>query len=278
MTASRFTFHRPAGEVAWQRQQRDRYADEGTPDGVDLSLKRAKIVPVSRKVANRIIAKYEWLGTISQHASYFYAIKFGNHVGGVTCVSIGSGGPAPGVYKTFGFTERNELAYLCRGACVHWAPKGANSKLVAWTCRILTQTTPSKLVVAYADTDAGEIGTIYQACGWTYVGPGGVTTQWVSPRGVMRNQHILMDLVRDRGGTSVQWAKVLRNAGWTEQKTNPKHRYIQFLGSPTEALKQRIDEMSGPYPKRQSAGSIADDAPAHQRGEGGSIPTPALQE
>ena len=51
-----------------------------------------------------------------------------------------------------------------------------------------------------------------------------------------------------------------------------KYKYLMPLDV---EMRARILPLAQPYPKR--AGSIAADAPAHQAGEGGSTPTPALQ-
>ena len=55
-------------------------------------------------------------------------------------------------------------------------------------------------------------------------------------------------------------------------KTPGKHMYLLPLDSD---IRCRILPLAQPYPKR--AGSIATDALAHQAGEGGVTPTPALQ-
>lgn len=247
---------------------------DGVPDGVPhLNVKQAVIRSVSRKLAEHIILKYEWLGTMGK-STYHYGIFYGDYCAGVCCVAVG--GDTAGVYSHRPFKiEPIELATLVRGACVHWAPIGSNSKLVSWTCRLLAKETRCKIVLAYSDTDAGEIGTIYQACNWIYIGKGASTRQWVAPNDRVFDMKLPYNMKIAQGGTRKQSADALRRAGWHEQDSNPKHRYISILDRSDLALVQRVEQMRLPYPKR--AASIVSDAPGVQPGEGSATLTAALQ-
>jgi hypothetical protein len=274
--ASRSTFREPAGDVAWQRQLRDRYADEPMPPVPHLDVKRAVVRAVSRRVAEQIILKYEWLGTMAA-TCYHFGLFFGPFCAGVTC--IGSNGTAK-AHAGDGFgIPTSSLLMLSRGACVHWAPPGSNSKLIAWTARLLGRAKTGKLIIAYADSDAGEIGTVYQAAGWAYIGRSGSAGNLVAPNGRAYNRKILYDARRSAGRlASVSWAAqrdALLAAGWRIEPSNPKHRYVSVLDRSDTALVARIDALRQPYPKRAKQSS---DAPAVQAGEGGAAPTGTLQE
>jgi hypothetical protein len=141
-----------------------------------------------------------------------------------------------------------------------------------------------RLLLAYSDTDAGEIGTVYQAAGWAYVGRGKATTQFLAPNGRLYDQKIVYD-TRRKAGTlaSVSWTAqrdALRAAGWSEQQSNPKHRYVCVLDRSDSALVERIESMRRPYPKREipARAKHPSDAPGVQPGEGGAAPTRTLQE
>jgi hypothetical protein len=279
--ASRSTFRDAAGDVAWQRQLRDRYAADGAPTVPHLDVKRAVVRPVSRRMAEQIIMKYEWLGTMATTSLHF-GLFFGPHCAGVTCVGTSSTGD---VNAAVGFgVASSELATLARGACVHWAPPGSNSKLIAWTCRLLARERRHKLIVAYADTDAGEIGTVYQAAGWVYIGRGAIGTQYVAPNGRVYDMKVVYD-TRRRAGTvgTVRWSAqrdALVASGWTIQPTNPKHRYVCVLDGSDRALVERIESRRQPYPKRDvhARAKHPSDAPGVQPGEGGAAPTRTLHE
>jgi hypothetical protein len=277
VSESRLTFRGKCEGVAWQKQLRDHYEQEGTPPVPHLDVKRAQVRPVSRRMAEQVILKYEWLGTLGNTQLYF-GIFFGDYCAGVTCIGTTAGGANVNAHMEWG-VKRGEMAYLARGANVHWSPVGANSKLVSWTCKLLPKHSNCKIIIAYSDTDAGEIGTIYQACNWIYVGKGSSTNQWIAPNGRIYDQKLPYNLAHtERGGTRGQWTEALRKAGWKEQKSNPKHRYVYILDRNDKALVDRVERMRKPYPKRQiCAGSIDSDAPVIQTGEGGVSPTPALQ-
>jgi hypothetical protein len=160
-----------------------------------------------------------------------------------------------------------------------------------------------RIVVAYADSDAGEIGTVYQAANWTYIGQGsrggtpeivapngrayngrrlgqvGQASQFVAPNGRVYDHKLPYSLRAQRGALkTVSWIaqkEALLAAGWAEQPSNPKHRYVCVLDRSDTALVERIERMRQPYPKRAKQSS---DAPADQAGEGGAAPTGTLQE
>lgn len=268
--ASRLTFRERQSDVAWQRQLRDRFNDEGAPDLPHLDVGKAEVRPIGARLARQIILKYEWLGTMA-NTSYHYGIFFGPYCAGVTCLGHSCHGGSK-AHQMFNIDRKGYLV-LARGACVHWAPTGTNSKLVSWTCRLLTRARIGKVVIAYADSDAGEIGTIYQACNWTYIGRTGKGTQWVAPNGRVFDARYPSNRAQIEGGTRAQWAKALRNQGWREQANNPKHRYVSILDRSDKALVKLVESLRRPYPKR--VGSIAGDAPLPAE-EGGSSPTPTL--
>lgn len=271
--ASRLTYRKPAAQVAWQRQIRDDF-DSPAPTS-RLKLKQSTVRSVSRRLAESIILKYEWLGTMAS-TSVHYGIFFDNHCAGVCCVALGGSGTAgPTVGRKFGLEQR-QIATLARGACVHWAPSGANSRLVAWTCRLLAkQHDDPEIVVAYSDSDAGEIGTIYQACGWVYIGKTKRPSsgEYVSRQGRVINSQTVGHWARRSGLRFSVFERILIDKGWSPQASNPKGIYVKPLRR--GAISDRVYSMGRPYPKR--AGSIDSDVPGDQPGEGGADPTPALQ-
>jgi hypothetical protein len=200
----------------------------------------------------------------------FFGIFFGPYLAGVTCVAVGNGTAGAFVPRQYGISSP-ELATLVRGACVHWAPPGTNSKLVAWTVRLLRRTDPhAKILLAYADSEAGEIGTIYQACGWTYIGPGSTVVEWVSPSGRVVNTRAMGSSGASRGWAPTRGRNRTRRteeallaAGWRKQRSNPKHRYVAVVDTADAELSSRVRAMALPYPKRELA-------PAGQGGEGDS--------
>lgn len=271
---SRLTFRSSDNEVAWQKQLRDRYLSEGAPP-IDLSIKSAVVRPVSRKLAEHIILKYEWLGTMSP-TKYHYGVFFGAYCAGVCCVGTTASTGGTNTHAPFKI-GRDELFILARGACVHWAPIGTNSKLVSWTCKLLRRDTKAKIIIAYSDTDAGEIGTIYQACNWICIGRGSSTRQWVAPNGRVYDAKHPANIRATQGKkhSRSEYVRLLREQGWKEQDSNPKYRYVYILDTSDKALINRVENMRQPYPKR--ADKATQDAPGLQPGKGGAEPTYPLE-
>jgi len=247
---SRLTF-RDKVDICWQKQLRDNYNNLGVPPVPHLDLSRAVVRRINRKTAESVILKYEWLGTLPFSCTHYYGLFFGIFCAGVTCSSVGVGGANVYAYKEFGLNNQREFAYLQRGANVHWSPTGANSKLVSLTCKMLKKDSGAKIIIAYSDSDAGEIGTIYQACNWAYIGKGSSTNQFVSPEGRIYDQKLASNIAKREGVERKDITKYLKKKGWTEQKSNPKGRYVFILDKSDKQLVKLVEDMKRPYPKRE---------------------------
>lgn len=105
------------------------------------------------------IQKYEWLGKIGYGVKWVFTARHEGNLAGVVMIS------EPNAYQ---FGEKEAL--IQRGAVSSWAPKNLNSMLVMFACRWMVRNTVKRYFVAYSDPDAGEIGTIYQACNFDYLG------------------------------------------------------------------------------------------------------------
>lgn len=239
---------------AHQRQIReDILEQEGFPYGLDADLKHARIERVSYQYAKGIILKYEWLGRMSA-TRYHYALMDGTgmHPLGVVCIGGENctGGDRTSQMLGVKFAE---LAVLARGACTHFAPPHANSKLVSGALRLLRRDAPEKkVIIAYSDPRAGEIGTIYQACNWVCIGK----TLGASFR-----------MVNDTTGHSFDSAKIIVTAQklgvrWREARDMylaqgyrvvpqpAKWRYVYPLQR-DPVVAERIARLTTPYPKRE---------------------------
>ena len=241
---SRLVFRGKCDGVAWQKQMRDKYISEGTPDVPHLDVKKAIVRPVTRNLAKQIILKYEWLGTLIPAQLYYAYFRQLLRRGNV-CISWWQ---QRNVYAHGIDVTPQELAYLSREQM--YIALRANSKLVSWTCRFLKRDTAAKIVIAYADTDAGEYGTIYQACNWICVGKGSSTEQWVAPNGRVYDQKLPWNLAKANGGTRKNWVLALKKAGWRTQLSNPKYRYVYILDKNDKRLCELVEKKRVPYPKR----------------------------
>ena len=72
---------------------------------------------------------------------------------------------------------------ISRGACISWAPKNLNSALVMFAVRWMSKNTEFRFFTAYSDTEARELGTIYQACNFVYLGTNfGARVEYFNPK------------------------------------------------------------------------------------------------
>ena len=143
---------------------------------INTDISKSEIREIDYKTCEKIILDYEWLRCMPAVVWYMYGIYFDNNLGGVVCygpeysenlgIQAREQGRKCADWSKYGF--ENKMILLSRGACVHWAHPHAASKLIRSSMKLL----PNKyeIVTCTVDEAAGEIGTIYQACGFHYVG------------------------------------------------------------------------------------------------------------
>lgn len=257
MESNRITFRQKQTTEAWQhkiRKEREEYYrnKKNVWDGINLSLKKSMVRPCTRKQAEKIILEYEWLGDMAI-TNMFYGIFFDNVMGGVICIN--QYGISSRAEKTYGI-NKGEMSYFARGACAYWTPKGSASKLLSWALKFEKQR-GAKLAIAYADSDAGEYGTVYQATNWICIGktvPGGADLHYVKNKYVLDGR--TMTSYAKRNNMSMdKYRKVLEKDGWIKQKSNPKFRYLYILANEPERTQiyNRIKHIIIEYPKRSIA-------------------------
>lgn len=239
----------------WQYKIRHEYdcgmkeeQGELLPEDVDLSLSSSVLKPISRDIAKPFIEKYEWLGTLGTY-KFGYGLYFGYKLGVVVCFSKTTTWQAE--VSICGEEYRDKVILLCRGAAANWAPPNANSHAVSQALKAVENDTQYRIVLAYSDRRAGEVGTIYQALNWNFIG-------W----GATGNDHVPKALVdpsdmrfHTRGlPKHLKSKKSLEEAGYevlTVPRAN-KGRYVTFLGSKKER-KELLNALRWeilPYPKR----------------------------
>lgn len=183
--------------------------------------------------------------------------------------------------------EREKL--ISRGACISWAPKNLNSALVMFAVRWMAKNTEFRFFTAYSDTEARELGTIYQACNFQYLGqesgaryeffdPNHSKKNWFSDR-LFRKQSSYKAYAKKLGiewksywvkNDRISWASIpaeIRDDLRKESKHHQsscdkraiprKHKYVYILGrtkKETRALQKLFAELNPeknglPYPK-----------------------------
>ena len=240
---------------AWQYKVRVQKAIEESKNpywvNLDLDIQHSVVKPVTVVEAKKIIEEYEWLGCMPAISTYCYGIFFkdkvtGDEVCGGVVVYGKEYAENLGVWDKYGYTGK--IILLARGVCLHWTKKNTNSHLIMESMKLL----PPEYEVVTCTTDgyAGEIGTIYQACNFYYVG-------------VMRKGKERIGCVIDGklyGGRSLRAKfghqrkedilKVCPDAKFIKQKA--KDRYFYFRGSKKQKKENlsKIQHLIKPYPKR----------------------------
>jgi hypothetical protein len=257
---------------AWQRLIREERAATDADvnlfgrwwETVDTDIKKATVREVDIPTARGIIETYEWMKCLPAVVWHCYGIFFDGHLGGVVTYgpeyseNLGKvareTGKVAADWSKYGF--EGKMILLSRGACTHWAHPHAGSKLIRGSMRLL----PERFEVVTATTDlaAGEIGTIYQACGFEYVGSmrqGNPNVKYKE-----RDRHawrIKGKIVGPRamrqkiGSTKLE--DVLRYFPDAEVvMEHSKHRYFAFRGKKQHIHRQAIAHLIKPYPKRDT--------------------------
>jgi hypothetical protein len=210
---------------------------------IDPEIKLSEVMQIDYKTASTIILEYEWIGTMPLPKSirYMYGIYFDGVLGGAIVYV------EPSTRQFFEKYPR-QVVQLNRGATSHWTPRNTASRLIGKSLKYLREE-GVKAIIAYCTKEAGEIGVIYQACNFTYVGetsPSKVyylDKHWVSER-------TLAD--------KTAWAKT-KSQAWKDKFKNlqfkyleGKYKYVLFIGNKREE-KTFMDEYnytSKEYPHR----------------------------
>jgi hypothetical protein len=113
----------------------------------------------------KFIEKHEWLGKISLYPTHFFTARYNGILAGVVIMDMPTS-----FSKLLGENTRKIERLISRGACVSWSPKNLASKLIMFSINWMVKNTNYRLFTAYSDTEAKELGTIYQACNFYYLG------------------------------------------------------------------------------------------------------------
>lgn len=172
--------------------------------------------------------------------------------------------------KAFGL-QSTEIAELTRVALdSHRTP--VSRVLTIALKQIRAQSDGLRLIVSYADPSQGHHGGIYQATGWTYVGQSPPSTEYIGPDG--KQWHGRMVSATGRTRIYGQSRTVWRHDQCKPVQVQGKHKYLYPLD---DSMREQIVPLAKPYPKRPRAGSVDSDTLGVHPGEGGAVPTSALQ-
>ena len=228
-----------------QNQERD-------PRAV-VPLTGCVVEEIALSEARDIILAYEYLGTLPKVSRYQYGLK--SPTGELLGVAMFGDGHGSRSNLLCGDEFADQAMCLARGACVHFAHEHAASYMINRATRAAYRDHGALVFYAYADVEAGEIGTVYQASSWLYVGQGAGR----GPSGGHRK--IWTDL--DGKDRSTRWMRAdmkrtgmvlddYRELGWVQRNHPEKHRYVRLEGTPKirRRLREALQFPVLPYPKR----------------------------
>jgi hypothetical protein len=236
------------------------------------------------------IKRHEWLGNLSQYTTHWFGAFHTDPEQGLVGRDIMAGVilmNMPNAFsKLLGENTRKIERLVSRGACVSWSPKNLASSFLMWSIGWMVKHTPYRLFTAYSDPTAKELGTIYQACNFYYLGQdAGTTTRHINPysgkvvsdrffrvRSAYKKYARELGITWERDWNNDQrmlWENVppeveakLRAHSKKKQRESvkiempPKHKYAFVLGatkSETKRLRQEFEALNPPkpYPKER---------------------------
>ena len=209
----------------------------------------------TKRMCQMFIERHEWLGTIPQYTTHYFTAKLDYRLAGVILMSV------PNAFSKLLGEDTDKLERLIsRGACISWSPKNLASSFLMWCIKWMVNNTPYRLFTAYSDPTARELGTIYQACNFYYLGQNaGTTKRYINPyngkicsdrffrqrsayKKYATENGIKWDKNWDKSG-KINWnlipsdiATILRNASRDKAASAkviyypPKHKYAYVLG------------------------------------------------
>jgi len=227
------------------------------------------------------IERYEWLGKMPIWATHRFATYYQDKI---ACAIVMA---TPNQFSNYlGKGSRDLEKLISRGASAWWTPKNTSSFTLMQSIKWMVSNTGFRIFTAYSDPEARELGTIYQACNFYYLGQmyGGNKMYFVPKAGWVGSHYFVYRsaYVRYAKRLGIEWeqswytekrkvnwknipediAKALRQEAKNERNkyesktVKPKHKYVYVLGTSKSETKQlRSDFLENnetfPYPKER---------------------------
>ena len=222
----------------------------------------------------QFIERHEWLGKLPIWLTHRFTarLKKNDALAGVIIMAT------PNSFSNIlGEENKNKEKLISRGACISWAPKNLASWLITKSIKHMVKNTEFRAFSAYSDPEAKELGTIYQACNFIYLGQKfGAGSQYLDPdnpkRGWFGSSGFAdrSQIVRYAKKLGIEWQpewykmvgkkKNYRKVNWktipediskqlkqertahqqrcTKRKSPTKHKYIYILGRTKKETKK----------------------------------------
>ena len=139
------------------------------PEAVSLDNLSFKCINKEDKfgcyVVKCFIEKNEWLGKMPARPTHRFISAYNGDVTSAIVMAT------PNTFSNILGKENKDLEKLiARGASASWAPKNIGSWTIMRAIDWMVDNTPFRIFTGYGDPEAKELGTIYQACNFYYLG------------------------------------------------------------------------------------------------------------
>jgi hypothetical protein len=156
-------------EIKLQNLQEDLNQLTFNPKDVQLSSLVFSHVPKDDNIGclkvKAFIEKNEWLGKMPARPTH----RFTSTYKGITVSVVVMA--TPNAFSTIlGRGNEGLEKLIARGASASWAPRNIGSWSIMKAINWMVGNTEFRVFTGYADTEAKELGTIYQACNFYYLG------------------------------------------------------------------------------------------------------------
>ena len=227
------------------------------------------------------IERHEWLGKLPNRPTHRFTarLKKNGLLAGVVVMST------PNAFShLLGKENKDKEKLVARGASISWAPKNLGSWLVSSSVKWMVRNTDFRIFTAYSDPEAKELGTIYQAMNWIYLGQTSGTSKqyfdpnkpesgWFSDRDFRKKSKYRV-YARNIGLDDAEWQSMMKkySPNWdiipenirdaikeeerkyrsscVSRKVPPKHKYCYILGRTKKETKELIKIFERNNPKK----------------------------
>jgi hypothetical protein len=188
-----------------------------------------------RQNLTKFIKRHEWLGNLSQFTTHWFAAYHKDILAGVILMNV------PNSFSKLMGENTSELERLIsRGACISWSPKNLASAFMMWSIKWMVDNTNYRIFTAYSDPSAKELGTIYQACNFYYIGQSkNDQTYYISPYSkkivsdrYFRQKTVYRKMAKDMG---IEWGK-----DWNHKTGMNWHNLPEGLEEKLRAYSKKI--------------------------------------
>jgi hypothetical protein len=226
----------------------------------------------------QFIERHEWLGKLPARPTHRFIARLKKN--GIIAGAIVMATPNS-FSHILGKENRDKEKLISRGACISWAPKNLGSWLIMKSIKWMVKNTEFRMFSAYSDPEAKELGTIYQACNFIYLGQkSGTAKQYFDPnrpelgwfsdrdfrkkskyrryaerigisydtwKGYMKKYSPNWDIIPEEIKLRIKEEEKRYRESCLSRDMKPKHKYVYILGrtkKETKKMKKLFDTLN----------------------------------